>query len=71
MSLVTTQMPCESLKCLQRDKTNAVFPDPTGPPIPTVNARCKKKSEQNLKWSKSKRLLDIKGNLGKEFDNLS
>lgn len=39
MSLVTTHTPWESLKCLQRAKTSAVFPDPTGPPIPTVKAR--------------------------------
>ena len=39
ISFVTTQTPWESLKCLQRAKTSAVFPDPTGPPIPTVKAR--------------------------------
>ena len=46
ISFVTTQTPWESLKCLQRAKTNAVFPDPTGPPIPTVNARWKGKGRR-------------------------
>ena len=46
ISFVTTHTPWESLKCLQRAKTSAVFPDPTGPPIPTVNARWRGKERR-------------------------
>ena len=38
ISFVTTQMLWVSLRCVHRARTRAVFPEPTGPPIPTVKA---------------------------------
>ena len=44
ISLVTTHIPWSSRRYLHRANTRAVFPDPTGPPIPTVNARWRKRA---------------------------
>ena len=46
MSFVTTPSERESRSARQSARTSAVFPLPTGPPMPTVNARRRRSSRR-------------------------